>query len=144
MRSYRSWPLPSGSQYHLSWRVCHLFHQVRLYRSEEHYPLFPSCTITCAYVSKSSAHLRMQKLTLKNSPKHELYGLQGLPFAYLRSFVSQNRMTSSMRSSGSSELPMPTKALGASVGRVSIDREHPSLEIGQKAYLNTSSTQGWA
>lgn len=53
--------------------------------------------------------------TLKNSPRHELYGLQGLPLAYLTSLVSQKRTTSSMRSKGSSEVPIPTKAFGASM-----------------------------
>lgn len=53
-------------------------------------------------------------ITLKNSPKQELYGLQGFPFAYLRSLVNQKRRTSSMRSRGSSEVPIATKALGAS------------------------------
>lgn len=65
-------------------------------------------------------HLKMTCLTrcrgntLKNSPRQELYGLQGLPFAYFKSFVNQKRQTSSMRSTGSSEVPMAMKALGAS------------------------------
>lgn len=55
-------------------------------------------------------HLR----TLKNSPRQELYGLQGFPLAYFKSFVNQKRRTSSMRSTGSSAVPMATKALGES------------------------------
>lgn len=52
--------------------------------------------------------------TLKNSPRQELYGLHGLPFAYFRSFVNQKRRASNMRSTGSSEVPMAMNALGAS------------------------------
>lgn len=52
--------------------------------------------------------------TLKNSPRQELYGLHGFPFAYFRSFVNQKRRASNMRSTGSSEVPMAMKALGAS------------------------------
>lgn len=52
--------------------------------------------------------------TLKNSPRQELYGLHGFPFAYFRSFVNQNLRASSMRSTGSSEVPMAMNALGAS------------------------------
>lgn len=52
--------------------------------------------------------------TRKNSPRHELYGLHGLPLAYFRSLVNQNRRTSNMRSRGSSDVPMAIKALGAS------------------------------
>jgi hypothetical protein len=54
------------------------------------------------------------QLHRKNSPRHELYGLQGLPLTYFRSFVNQKRRTSSIRSRGSSEVPMAAKALGLS------------------------------
>lgn len=47
-------------------------------------------------------------LTLKNSPRAELYGLHGFPCIYLRSLVNQNRKTSSIRSRGSSESPIST------------------------------------
>lgn len=65
------------------------------------------------------------RLTLKNSPSVELYGLHGFPLMYFylmlstivlyttpstgihtRSLVNQNLNTSSMRPSGSSDLPM--------------------------------------
>jgi hypothetical protein len=54
------------------------------------------------------------RVTLKNSPRVELYGLQGLPLTYLRSLVNQKRRTSSMRSRDSSESPMAVKVSGRS------------------------------
>lgn len=51
-------------------------------------------------------------LTLKNSPKVLLYGLQGFPLTYLRSFVNQNRRTSSILSSASSDCPIAINVFG--------------------------------
>lgn len=58
--------------------------------------------------------LSASQLQRKNSPRHELYGLQGFPLTYLRSFVNQKRSTSNMRSTESSAVPMAAKALGQS------------------------------
>lgn len=56
--------------------------------------------------------LQRAYLTLKNSPRVELYGLQGFPLTYFRSFVNQNRRTSSILSNSLSESPMAMKVLG--------------------------------
>ena len=50
--------------------------------------------------------------TRKNSPSVELYGLHGFPLTYFKSFVNQNRSTSSILSKGSSESPIAMKVLG--------------------------------
>jgi hypothetical protein len=65
-------------------------------------------------VAIRGAFFSASQLQRKNSPKHELYGLQGLPLTYFRSLVNQKRRTSSMRSRGSSAVPMATKAPGQS------------------------------
>jgi hypothetical protein len=52
--------------------------------------------------------------TLKNSPREELYGLQGLPLTYFKSFVNQKRKQASRRPSSSSESPMLAKMSGLS------------------------------
>lgn len=62
----------------------------------------------------SGAFLSASQLHRKNSPRHELYGLQGFPLTYLRSLVNQKRSTSNMRSTESSAVPMAAKALGQS------------------------------
>ena len=52
--------------------------------------------------------------TLKNSPRVELYGLQGFPLTYFRSLVNQKRKHASRRPSSSSESPMLAKMSGLS------------------------------
>lgn len=57
---------------------------------------------------------RGRQRTLKNSPRVELYGLQGLPLTYFRSFVNQKRKQARRRPSSSSESPMLAKMSGLS------------------------------
>jgi hypothetical protein len=57
---------------------------------------------------------RGRRRTLKNSPRVELYGLQGLPLTYFRSFVNQKRKQARRRPSSSSESPMLAKMSGLS------------------------------
>ena len=93
----------------------------------EHHQQRPNYTVTSGRIPQAQ---RAQRLTRKNSPNAELYGLHGLPLTYFwfcqnavlqtqatshtRSLVNQNRRTSSMRPSSSSDFPiLPGISLGA-------------------------------
>lgn len=71
--------------------------------------LSPAAALSSETMGKLSSS---SQLHLKNSPRVELYGLHGLPFTYFKSLVNQNLKTSSIRSRGSSEVPIAMKVFG--------------------------------